>query len=131
MADGPLKAQPSGAVNARGENAAGLAEGFEFKAGCWGEEKLDLRAPQHARDALMMRGRRDFESRAHYAAFLSKLFGQLNQGRRERFAEEVKALPLRCLGVCKRLTVRVAPNTTSKSFVNFFHSSPPLLASAK
>jgi len=32
------------AVDARGENAAGLAEGFEFKAGCWGEEELDPRA---------------------------------------------------------------------------------------
>ena len=29
------------AVDARGENAAGLAEGFEFKAGCWGKEELD------------------------------------------------------------------------------------------
>ncbi len=32
------------AVDARGEDTAGLAEGFEFKAGCWGEEELDPRA---------------------------------------------------------------------------------------
>ncbi len=46
LADGPLKAQPSmgGAVDARGEDAAGLAEGFEFKAGCWGEEELEPHA---------------------------------------------------------------------------------------
>ncbi len=65
--------------------------------------------------SLLMRGSRDFDSREQYAAFLGKLFDQLNQGRRERFAEEVKALrrlPLRRLEACKRLTVRVASSST-------------------
>jgi hypothetical protein len=45
--------------------------------------------------ALMLRGSRDFANRDEYAAFMRKLFAQLNAGRRERLAEELKVL--RCL----------------------------------
>ncbi len=78
-------------------------------------EQRHYRFKDALEQSLLMRGSRDFDSREQYAAFLSTLFNQLNQGRRERFQEEVKALrrlPLRRLEACKRLTVRVAPSST-------------------
>ena len=65
--------------------------------------------------ALMLRGSRDFESREAYAAFLSKLFAQLNAGRRERLAQELQVLrrlPRGRLEACKCLRVRVSPGST-------------------
>jgi Mu transposase, C-terminal domain len=65
--------------------------------------------------ALMLRGSRDFTSRDEYAAFMRKLFSQLNSGRRDRFAEELKVfrrLPERRLESCKRLRLRVGPSST-------------------
>lgn len=64
---------------------------------------------------LMLRGSRDFASRASYEAFLEKLFGQLNAGRRERLEEEaavLKPLPKKRLPVCRRLKVRVRKSST-------------------
>ena len=40
--------------------------------------------------ALLLRGNRDFASREDHAAFLKKLFAQLNAGRRERFKDELE-----------------------------------------
>ena len=65
--------------------------------------------------SLMLRGSRDFESRAAYEAFLEKLFRQLNVGRRERLEEEMAvlgALPARRLDGSKRLRVKVRPSST-------------------
>jgi len=65
--------------------------------------------------ALMLRGSRDFVSRDEYAGFVSKLFAQLNAGRRDRLAEELKVLrrlPERRLESCKRLRLRVGPSST-------------------
>lgn len=65
--------------------------------------------------ALMLRGRRDFESREDYAAFLRQLFQQLNAGRQDRMAEEMpvlRQLPQQRLEACKRLQVRVSPGST-------------------
>lgn len=65
--------------------------------------------------ALMMRGSRDFSSRADYEAFLKATFAQLNAGRRARFEEELKVLrrlPLRRLESFTRETVRVGPGST-------------------
>ena len=65
--------------------------------------------------ALMLRGSPDFASRDEYAAFAGKLFAQLNSGRRERLAEELKVLrrlPERRLDSCKRLRLRVGPSST-------------------
>jgi len=42
--------------------------------------------------ALMMRGSREFADRASYAAYLDRLFVELNRGRRKRFSEEVARL---------------------------------------
>jgi hypothetical protein len=65
--------------------------------------------------ALMLRGSRDFTSRDEYAAFMRKLFSQLNSGRTVRLAEELKVLrrlPIRRLESCKRLRLRVGPSST-------------------
>ena len=65
--------------------------------------------------ALMLRASRDFASRAEYAAFVRKLFSQLNAGRRERFAQELAVLgrlPQRRLEACKRLWVSVGKSST-------------------
>jgi len=65
--------------------------------------------------ALMLRGSRDFASRRDYGEFLDRLFGQLNSGRKKRFAEEIKVLrrlPEKRLDACKRLQVKVGPGST-------------------
>lgn len=60
--------------------------------------------------ALMLRGGRDFADVPSYGQFLTALTQQLNRGRRERFAEELKVLhglpPVR-LEAVKRLVARV------------------------
>jgi transposase len=65
--------------------------------------------------ALMLRGSREFDSRAEYDAFLRQLLGQLNAGRKERLVEELavlRPLPAARLEACKRFRVRVGPFAT-------------------
>src|SRR5436190_14490868 len=64
---------------------------------------------------LMLRGSREFDSRAEYGAFLRQLFDQLNAGRKGRLQEErerLRSLPATRLDACKRLRVRVGPSST-------------------
>jgi len=56
------------------------------------------------KQALMLRGSRDFESRKAYEKFLRKLLERLNKGRSERLSEESKVLgklPLKKMQACK------------------------------
>lgn len=66
--------------------------------------------------SLMLRGSRDFDSRKDYLEFLEKLFDQLNAGRTQRLAEELKhlrRLPQQGrLESCKRLDVQVRGGST-------------------
>jgi hypothetical protein len=65
--------------------------------------------------ALQLRGSRDFAGRQEYEVFLHTLFTQLNAGRRERLAEELKLLkrlPERRLDDCKKQRVKVGPSST-------------------
>lgn len=65
--------------------------------------------------ALQLRDSRDFANRQDYEAFLQKLFGQLNAGRKQRLAEELKLLkrlPERRLDDCKKEKVKVGPSST-------------------
>jgi hypothetical protein len=65
--------------------------------------------------ALMLRGSRDFATRAAYETFLHRLFGQLNAGRRQRLQEELpllRPLPARRLESCQRWRVRVDTGST-------------------
>jgi len=78
-------------------------------------EQRHYRMKKALGQSLMLRGSRDFPSRQDYAAFLRKLFYQLNQGRMDRFREELKVLkrlPPSRLDSCKRLQVRVGPSST-------------------
>src|SRR5262249_48302614 len=73
--------------------------------------------------ALMLRGSRDFESRAAYERFLRDLFVQLNAGRKARLAEELERLtplPARRLDIAHRLTVRVGPSSTIRVLKNTY-----------
>lgn len=59
---------------------------------------------------LMLRGHRDFASRADYEQFLRRLLDQLNAGRRDRLTEELRVLrplPARRLEAYRRERVRV------------------------
>ena len=63
--------------------------------------------------SLMIRGSRDFETRADYESFLETLFTQRNRGRQLRFEEDrsaLKSLPLRRLDAVNHLKVRVVPS---------------------
>jgi len=65
--------------------------------------------------ALLLRGRKDFGNREEYEDFLQKLFKQLNAGRKDRLAEELKLirrLPERRLDDCKKEKVKVGPSST-------------------
>jgi hypothetical protein len=60
--------------------------------------------------ALMLRGRRDFASRAEYETFVGELIEQLNAGRRQRLAEELavlRPLPDHRYESCQRFEARV------------------------
>ena len=75
--------------------------------------------------SLMIRGSRDFADRKEYTCFLMDVLDQLNSGRWERFAEEMKVLgrlPMKRIESCKRLenvkvrrssTIRIVHNTYS------------------
>jgi hypothetical protein len=65
--------------------------------------------------ALMLRGSRDFEERQAYHVFLEKLYDQLNAGRQQRLAHEMKQLrrlPQKRLESYKTVDVRVSQGST-------------------
>jgi len=73
--------------------------------------------------ALMLRGSRDFPTRAAYVTFLAGLFQRANAGRRERFVEELavlRRLPERRLEAMKRIEVRVSPGSTIRADHNVY-----------
>jgi hypothetical protein len=73
--------------------------------------------------ALMLRGSRDFNSRAEYVAFLRGLLDQLNAGRAARFQQErhmLAPLPAARLDTCKQLRVRVGPGSTMRVLHNVY-----------
>ncbi len=73
-------------------------------------EQSHRRFKEGVEQALLMRGRRDFESRESYARFLRDLVRGRNANRRKRFDEELpllRRLPERRRESCKRETLRV------------------------
>lgn len=85
-----------------------------------GNENGDVEQSHHrfkraVEQALLLRGSRDFESRAEYERFLRELLKQRNAGRQERFGEEQKVLsrlPERRLENSTRVDLRVGPSST-------------------
>jgi len=71
-------------------------EGHKGQAGKPNEngdiEQRHHRFKRAMEQTLLLRGSRDFASREDYEAFLRALFDQLNAGRQERLAEEMKTL---------------------------------------
>lgn len=81
--------------------------------------------------ALMLRGSRDFVSRAEYSSFVRKLFDQLNGGRQDRLREELKVLrrlPYQRLNACKKLSLRVGPSSTIRVNHNVYSVDSRLIA---
>ena len=79
---------------------------------------------------LMLRGRRDFENRTAYEAFLVTLFRQLNSGRTERFQKELKVLrrlPLRRFPDWRRENVTVSPGSTIRAGRNVYSVNSRLI----
>lgn len=78
-------------------------------------EQRHYRLKKAMRQALMLRGSRDFNSREEYQQFLRRMFEQLNAGRDKRLREELdvlRRLPGRRLDDYKTLEVRVSPSST-------------------
>jgi hypothetical protein len=78
-------------------------------------EQRHHRFKRAVKQALMLRGSKDFESICEYRQFLKKLFIQLNSGRKDRLREELeilKTLPLSKMDACSRLDMRVGPGST-------------------
>jgi hypothetical protein len=93
-------------------------------------EQRHHRLKRALEQAFLLRGSRDFTSRKEYAAFLKKLFAQLNAGRRERFLDELevlKPLPARRLEACKRLKVKVGPSSTVRVLHNVYSVNSRLI----
>jgi hypothetical protein len=110
----------------------GLANHYGFASG-----KIQPRSPQENGDveqrhyrlkravdqALMLRGSRDFASRAEYERFLEQMFEQLDAGRQKRFQEEVKALhrlPARRHQDFREVECRVGAFGTIRVFKNTY-----------
>jgi len=86
-------------------------------------EQRHYRFKRAVDQALQLRGSRDFASRQDYEAFLQKLYGQLNAGRKDRLAEELKLLnrlPGRRLDDCKKVKVKVGPSSTIRLLHNTY-----------
>jgi hypothetical protein len=80
--------------------------------------------------ALLLRGSQDFASREDYEAFLGKLFNQLNAGRQERLAEEMKALkslPARRFDCPREVDVTVSGASTIRVHHNVYSVSSRLI----
>lgn len=80
--------------------------------------------------SLMLRGRRDFESRKAYEAFLHTLFRQLNSGRKARLQEELKVLrrlPSRRFPAWRREEVRVSSGSTIRAGRNIYSVNSRLI----
>lgn len=86
-------------------------------------EQRHYRITQALDQSLMLRGSRDFESRESYEAFVRSTFDQVNRGRVDRLAEELKQLrllPERRLGAMKKLKARVTPSSTIRAQHNVY-----------
>jgi hypothetical protein len=79
---------------------------------------------------LLLRGSRDFASRAEYDGFLREMFARLNAGRQERFREEcacLRRLPALRLDDAKWLRVKVGMGSTIRVQHNVYSVSSRLI----
>jgi transposase len=99
-------------------------------------ENGDVEQPHHrfkraVDQALMLRGSRDFASRADYDSFLRNLFAQLNAGRAAKLAEErqhLRPLPTIRLDCFKKVgPIRVTGGSTIKAGHNIYSVNSRLI----
>ncbi|MDY0223627.1 MAG: IS21 family transposase [Desulfobacterium sp.] len=93
-------------------------------------EQRNYRFKKAVDQALLLRCHRNFKDRKEYEDFLSKLFGQLNAGRKDRLAEELKVLhrlPKRRIDSCKKLDLKVGPGCTIRVNHNVYSVSSRLI----
>lgn len=93
-------------------------------------EQRNYRFKKAVEQALLLRGHRNFKDREEYERFLSKLFGQLNAGRKGRLAEEVELLhrlPKRRIDSCKKLDLKVGPSSTIRVNHNVYSVNSRLI----
>ncbi|CCK79588.1 integrase, catalytic region [Desulfobacula toluolica Tol2] len=93
-------------------------------------EQRNYRFKKAVEQALLLRGHRDFKDREEYESFLSRLFGQLNAGRKGRLAEEVELLhrlPKRRIDSCKKLDLKVGPSSTIRVNHNVYSVNSRLI----
>jgi Mu transposase, C-terminal domain len=86
-------------------------------------EQSNRRFKEALDQRLMIRGSRDFATRAEYGLFLDGLFKELNRNRKERFLQEVavlRSLPRMRVDACRRLHARVRPSSTIRVFDNTY-----------
>jgi hypothetical protein len=86
-------------------------------------EQRNYRFKKAVEQALLLRGHRDFKDREEYGSFLSKLFEQLNAGRKARLAEELEVLrrlPGRRIDSCKKMDMKVGPGCTIRVNHNIY-----------
>jgi len=86
-------------------------------------EQRHHRFKRSLEQSLLLRNSRDFDSLADYQAFLDVLFQQLNSGRQQRLAEELKhlhRLPAMRQDACKRLKVKVGCGSTIRVTHNVY-----------
>jgi len=78
-------------------------------------EQRHHRFKRAVEQSLLLRGSRDFASRAAYTDYVRTLFSRLNSGRAARHLEErklLRPLPAKPLDSCTRLDVKVGPSST-------------------
>ena len=93
-------------------------------------EQRHYRFQRALEQSLLLRGSRDFSSRAEYDGFLKQLFDQLNSGRSERLSQELpllRKLPPKRLDACKRLHLRVGPSSTIRVNHNVYSVNSRLI----
>jgi hypothetical protein len=95
-------------------------------------EQRHYRFKQALDQELLLRGSRDFASRADYEHFLRALFRRLNAGRKARLAAELRLLrrlPRRRLDDCKRVAATVSEGSTIRVQHNTYSVHSRLIGS--
>lgn len=94
-------------------------EGEKIQAGCPNEngdvEQRHYRLKRAVEQALLLRGSRDFETLEAYQSFLRGVIGRQNEGRSQKYEEELKnlrTLPARRLEDSRELKARVSAAST-------------------
>ncbi len=80
--------------------------------------------------AFLLQGHRNSKDRKEYEGFLSKLFRQLNAGRKDRLTEELEVLhrlPKRRIDSWKKLDLKVGPGCTIRVNHNVYSVSSRLI----